>query len=258
MSEEVKDAAYSVPRAMLAIYVVNFLLIFPAILTVCYHIPSIEDALADSTTYPAIYVLRQSMSIGWITVMLVIICLLNVASNIVYLAAVTRDLFAFARDKGLPFSAWLSRVHPKRHIPENACIFTCVVSILLAMIYIGSPVAFYAITSLLTCALLQCYCLSIGCMLWRRVAKPETLPPAKFPLGRYGIPINALAVVYSLYAFFWSFWPQYYPVTAPDFNWASPIFGITLIGAMIYFAFVARKHYLGPVTMVEGRKIRSR
>lgn len=126
------------------------------------------------------------------------------------------------------------------------------------MIYIGSPVAFYAITSLLTCALLQCYCLSIGCMLWRRVAKPETLPPAKFPLGRYGIPINALAVVYSLYAFFWSFWPQYYPVTAPDFNWASPIFGITLIGAMIYFAFVARKHYLGPVTMVEGRKIHSR
>lgn len=257
MSEEVKDAAYSVPRAMLAIYVVNFLLIFPAILTVCYHIPSIDDALADSTTYPAIYVLRQSMSIGWITVILVIICLLNVASNIVYLAAVTRDLFAFARDKGLPFSNWISRVHPRRRIPENACILTCVISVLLAMIYIGSPVAFYAITSLLTCALLQCYCLSIGCMLWRRVAKPETLPPAKFSLGKFGIPINACAVIYSLYAFFWSFWPQYYPVTAPDFNWASPIFVITLIGAMIYFALVARKTYFGPVTMVEGRKTRS-
>lgn len=254
MSEEVKNAAYAIPRTMLAVYIVNFLLIFPAILTVCYHIPSIEDALADTTTYPAIYVLRQSMSTGWITVILVVICLLNVASNIVYLAAVTRDLFAFARDKGLPFSGWLSRVHPKRQIPENATIFSCVVAILLAMIYIGSPVAFYAITSLLTCALLQCYCLSIGCMLWRRIAKPETLPPAEFSLGKYGIPLNACAVVYSFYCLFWSFWPQYYPVTAPEFNWASPIFAATLIGSMIYFVFVARKTYFGPVTMVEGRK----
>ncbi len=40
------------------------------------------------------------MSVGWITVILVLIALLNVASNIVYLAAVTRDLFAFARDRG--------------------------------------------------------------------------------------------------------------------------------------------------------------
>jgi len=41
------------------------------------------------------------MSVGWITVILVLIALLNVASNITYLAAVTRDLFAFARDQGM-------------------------------------------------------------------------------------------------------------------------------------------------------------
>lgn len=70
------------------------------------------------------------------------------------------------------------------------------------------PVAFYAITALSTIALLQCYCLSIACVLWRRVVHPETLPPAEFSLGRWGVPINALAVVYSLWAFFWACWPQ--------------------------------------------------
>jgi choline transport protein len=104
MSEEVKDAAKSVPKAMLSIYVVNFCLIFPAILTICYHIPVVGDALDDPTLYPTIYVLRQSMSNGWITVILVIIVLLLICSNITYLAAVTRDMFAFARDQGLPFS----------------------------------------------------------------------------------------------------------------------------------------------------------
>src|SRR5215469_3475514 len=163
MSEEVKDASKSVPKAMITVYIVNFLLIFPAILTVCYHITSLEDALEDPTAYPTIYVLRQAMSTGWMTAMLVIIVLLFIFSNITYLAAVTRDPFAFARDQGFPFSDWISRVDNKRHIPQNAVILTSIISISLGLIYIGSPVAFYAITSLLTVALLQCYCLSIGC-----------------------------------------------------------------------------------------------
>jgi choline transport protein len=75
MSEEVRDAASSVPRAMIAVYVINFCLIFPAVLTVAYHIPSIEDALADPTLYPTIYVLRQAMSPAWLTVMLTVVCL---------------------------------------------------------------------------------------------------------------------------------------------------------------------------------------
>lgn len=180
MAEEVKDAATAVPRAMIAVYLINMALIFPAVLTVCYHIPDVTAALEDPTTYPAIYVLRQSMSTAWMLVVLVIICLLNVASNIAYLAAVssaalfasdafpvpfhskfptgsrtdshvqvTRDLFAFARDKGVPFSAWLSAVDPEKHVPLHATYLSTVVSILLALIYIGSPLAFYSITSLL-------------------------------------------------------------------------------------------------------------
>jgi choline transport protein len=138
MSEEVRDASTSIPKAMLAIYIANFMLMFPAFLTVCYHVPSIDDALNDTTTYPAIYVLRQSLSSSGVTAVLAIICLLNIASNIVYLTAVSRDLFAFARDKGLPFSNWLGTVHPTRKIPQNAALLSCGFAICLAMIYIGS------------------------------------------------------------------------------------------------------------------------
>lgn len=100
MSEEVKDAATSIPRTMIAVYLINMALILPAIVTIVYHIPDLDAALNDSTTYPALYVLRESMSVGWVTVMLVVMTLVNMASNIVYLAAVTRDLFAFSRDRG--------------------------------------------------------------------------------------------------------------------------------------------------------------
>lgn len=60
------------------------------------------------------------MSVGWITVILVLIALLNVASNIVYLAAVTRDLFAFARDRGTS-SAYIA-IHVGTHLLTAALL----------------------------------------------------------------------------------------------------------------------------------------
>lgn len=254
MSEEVKDASYSVPRVMVAVYVINACIIFPGVVTIAYHIDDVTAALNDSTTYPAIYVLRQAMSVGWITVILVLIALLNMASNITYLAAVTRDLFAFARDRGLPFSTWLGTIDRKRVIPVHAAMFSQIVACLLALIYIGSPLAFYAITSLGAVALLQCYSLSIGCLLWRRITHPETLPPSKFSLGIWGVPINIAAVIYGFWAMFWACWPQVTPVTAGGFNWASPIFVLCLIVSALYFVFKAKNEYVGPVTEVEGRK----
>jgi choline transport protein len=178
MAEEVRNASKVIPKTILVVYVLNFVLMFPAILTVCYHIPNLDDALSDPTTYPAIYVLRQSMSTTWITVVLAVIVVIMCVSSINYFAAVTRDLFAFARDQGLPFSSWLGKVHPTKHLPVNASQVSSVIAGLLSLIYIGSPVAFYAITSLLTVSLLMCYILSIGSMLWRKVYRPHTITPS--------------------------------------------------------------------------------
>lgn len=86
--------------------------------------------------------------------MLDMICLLNTAWKIVCFAVVTLDLYALSRDNYLPFPKWLSQIRPRRHISVNGCIFSCVVAPLLALIYIGSPVSFYAITSLTAVPLL--------------------------------------------------------------------------------------------------------
>lgn len=91
MAEEVKDAARAVPYAMLSVFVVNMVLIFPAVVTICYHIPDLTAALEDPTTYPAVYVLRQSMSTTWILLFLTAVALLNCASNLSYLAAVRHN-----------------------------------------------------------------------------------------------------------------------------------------------------------------------
>ncbi len=254
MSEEVHDASRSVPRAMITIFLVNFTMTFFIFFTLLYHIPNVTASLDDPSAYPAVHVLRQSMSTGWMTALLSVIIVLLMCHNITYLTATSRDIFAFARDRGVPRSKWLSKINKRTSVPTNACLFTCMFSSCLSLIYIGSDVAFYAMTSLFLVSLLQCYCLSIGCMLWRRIFKPDTLPPARYSLGRLGIPINAMAVFYSFWCFFWAFWPQRQPVTATGFNWSSVLFTASLLVALLYFFVVARKTYTGPVALVQGRK----
>ncbi len=253
MAEEVRNATKTIPRIMLINFVINMVLIFITLVTFCYHIPDIEAALSDPTEYPGIWVMRQSMSLPWLNVLLATVLVLEVFGELAYFAAVTRDLFAFARDSGLPFSTWIAKIDQKRHIPTNAYILSAAISAFLSLIYLGSSVAFYAVVSLCTVALLQSYMFSIGCILWRRIYCPESLPPCAFSLGRWGIPVNGAALIFSLWSFFWTFWPEQYPVTVSVFNWASPIFGATVLIASAYYLFGGKKKYHGPVVLVQGR-----
>ncbi|ATY64228.1 GABA permease [Cordyceps militaris] len=254
MAEEVRNASSSVPRVVLSVFGINFFLNIATVVTLCYHMPDVSVALAEPTMYPAIWVLRQSMSDTWLTVLLVVQCIFLLFSNFSYLAAVSRDLFAFARDKGLPCSAWLAKVDKERKIPVNAYYLTGIFAALLSLLYLGSPVALYAIGSLLACAIMQCYCFSISCVLWRRIYHPETLPHAPFSLGRLGVPINVVAVLVVVWSFFWAFWPQEYPVTPSGFNWSVAIFVPTVAVALVYYVVKGRYEYEGPVVLVEGRK----
>lgn len=92
-------------------------------------------------------------------------------------------------------------MHPKYNVPINAVYVTGAFSFLLSLIYIGSPTAFYAITSLFTVALLQCYMFSIGSILWRRIYLPDTIPKSHFSLGKWGLPINAVALIWCMWSF---------------------------------------------------------
>ncbi|OAA55406.1 amino acid permease 2 [Cordyceps fumosorosea ARSEF 2679] len=213
MSEQVRHAGDAVPKVMMAVLCFNFVLTMNAMVTLGYHLPNVQEALDDEPKHPMIYVLMKSMS-------------------------VPRDLFAFARDDGLPFFEWLSRVDQARKIPTNAYIFCGV----------------YAITSLGAVSVLQCYCLSIGCLLWRRIFHPNTFLAARFSLGRWGVPVNLTAVLFSFWCFFWCFCPQANHPDAAGFNWSSPIFSAVIIAAMMYYFVVGRKRYVGPVALVEGGK----
>ena len=125
-----------------------------------------------------------------------------------------------------------------------------VIVTLLSLINLGSAVAFNAIVSLSVAALLSSYLISIGCVRLKRW-RGEPLPPARWSLGRWGAPLNTVALGYVAVAYVFTFFPQVTPVDPTTMNWSSTIYGAVIIFALVYYMIYGRHTYRGPVVLVK-------
>jgi hypothetical protein len=89
------------------------------------------------------------------TAMTCIITLLTLCSAISNVATASRQMFAFARDRGLPAADFLSYVRPGWDIPLNSILVSMCITALLSLINLGSTVAFNAIISIGVVSLLS-------------------------------------------------------------------------------------------------------
>ncbi|CDM32283.1 hypothetical protein DTO013E5_3522 [Penicillium roqueforti] len=254
MSEEVKDAARYVPIAMAWGYFSNGLMAIVMIITYLFATPSVEDSLNDATGFPFLYVFQKATSIAGTNGLTAIIILPVIFSNILFNASTSRQTFAFARDQGLPFAKWIGKVDAQRQIPVNAIALSCVISCALSLINIGSETAFNAIISLNVAALMYTYITSISCVIYRKIWYPDTLPPRRWDMGRWGLAVNIIGLFYCCFAFFWSLWPGDADVTLENFNWSVVIFVGVFIVSLGMYVVKGRKEYVGPSVIVQNQE----
>ena len=247
MSEELRDAGNSLPRSMIWTTVINGAIGWIMLITYCFCLGNLDDALNSPTGYPYMEVFfNATKSHGGTSAMASLVIVIAIFSNLTIVATASRQLFAFARDNALPFSPWFARVNPRMEVPLNAIITTFFVSCLLALINIGSPTALNSITSLATNALLSSYICSIGCIVWRRLTNQEMLP-AKFTLGKWGLPLNIASEIFLVFVFVLAFFPTM-PAPAPAaMNWNILIYGAVVIFSLVYYYVRGRHIYAGPV-----------
>jgi amino acid transporter len=103
MVEEVKDADFTVPKAVVWPFVLNGVLGLFFIISYLFCLPFVEDALNDLSTFPFLYVFRQAVSTSGVNALTIVILILAIDPNIAFNASTSRQTFAFARDNDLPF-----------------------------------------------------------------------------------------------------------------------------------------------------------
>lgn len=267
MSEEVKDASRTIPWAMVSTLALNGVTGFIMTVTFAYCIGPLDAAAMPPYNFAFIGTFyNATQSHAGATVMTCVVMCLTFASAISNVAAASRQMFAFARDGGLPFARFLCYVRPGWDIPFNAVMVSFTITALLSLINLGSVVAFNAILSIGVVALLTSYMTSIGCILLKRIRGQELLPrrwSLGVPLGWISniiglvcLPPPQTAVrqlltsflkVYVIIAFIFGFFPIANNPTAQTMNWASTVYGGVAILSAVYYAVWARHKYVPPV-----------
>lgn len=124
---------------------------------------------------------------------------------------------------------------------------TSIISLVLALINIGSTKAFNALTSLVIASFYSSFSIAAAVLLYRKLTSTGSdLVYGSFYLGRAGIPILILSLAYSAIGFFFSFWPPTSTVDAVSMNWSVAVYGGAILFSLLFWALHGRKVYTGP------------
>lgn len=244
MSEETRKAKSAVPRAMFWSIFMNGVLGFIMVNILLSAMGSVDDALNSASPIMAI-LLEATGSTKATTAMITGLFVISFSVNLANIASVSRLTWAWSRDGGMP--AYFAYVSPTHRVPVRSIAFTVFLVCALCLLNIGSSsyIAFGAITSLSSLALYLSYAIAISSILYVRFSK-KTLNLGEWNLGRFGLPINLFALVYTLYIIVFLPFPMTIPVTAENMNYCGPVMVFVLAVAVGLWFVRARKHWTGP------------
>ena len=159
------------------------------------------------------------------------------------LASVSRITWAWARDGGLP--SWFAKVDPRHRVPIRSLWLPIGIVSCLALFTVGNTATstvFAAFTALSSLGLYSSYIIAISCMLHARLTgRLGTGPDAVVRYGAWrlprgvGVPMNVVALVWTVYLTIWLPFPTTIPVTGTNMNYAGPIYGVVVMAAVMYW-----------------------
>ena len=241
-----RTAPLAIMRAVIASFVIGGLILLFAIMAVSdINAPEIATT-AGGLQFVILDVLGNTVGKLFLicVVIAVTVCCLAVHT------ATIRMAFAMARDNNLPAGEQIARVHPKTRTPIVPAVIIGILAILILVVNIRQPQIFTVLTSIAIIMIYIAYLLVTAPMLVRRL-RGQWPPPGDpaagyFSLGRWGLPINVIAVCWGVFMAINLAWPRkdVYNATEP-FHWylqygAVLFIGIVFFGGLAYYWFVQR------------------
>lgn len=200
--EETLDASRQAPRGVLASVLISGLVGAVFLIAVILAIPSVADTMAEGQAggFPIATIITGALNgeiVGGITlgeVYLFVILASVFVCTLAIQGAATRMMFSMSRDRHLPGGAIWGTVNATFKTPANAAIAVGVLAAL-PILVIGPLGGFFmsiAATGLIYLSYLLC---NVGVLMARRKGWPHQ--KAWFNLGRWGMLVNSLAIVYG-------------------------------------------------------------
>lgn len=244
LGEESHNPSRNAPRAILRALVASFLIGGLILLFALLAVPDLADKRLSTDGLQFVVLDTLGSTIGevflWCVVIAITVCVLAVQ------AAGIRLMFAMARDNNLPAGSVLARVSPRFHTPVVPAMLIGVVGVVILVININQPQIFSVITSIAIIMIYVAYLLVTAPMLIKRLRGQWQPVKGSFTLGRFGLPVNIIAVFWGAAMSLNLAWPRaaVYNATGPQhwyLRWGAFLFvGIVAAGGFAYYWFVQR------------------
>ncbi|RYN15833.1 hypothetical protein AA0119_g13440 [Alternaria tenuissima] len=249
MIEETKEPRKRVPKAMILATSSNAIMMTAFCICLMFCIGD-EEAVANSILPITEVFYSATGSKTASTAMTVLMGLQLMVGNFNIVASVTRLVWRFASDKGLPFHQHFAYIHPTLQVPTRALLLVGLICCLLSLINLGSAAAFNSLVSLPTIALYLSYLGPIMLLTYRQIVgrHPKYGP---FQLGRWSIPVKLCAIAYLMYIIVFVSFPASRPVTSLNMNYALPIFIGFMVIAIADWLVRGRKTFKVPTAPIE-------
>ncbi|MFE6688525.1 APC family permease [Streptomyces sp. NPDC057743] len=242
LGEESVDPTRNAPKAILRALIASFLIGGLILLFALLATPDLHDKRLSLDGLQYVVLATLGPTVGQLVLWCVVIAI-TVCDLAVHTAAI-RLMFAMARDTNLPASARLARINPRFQTPVLPAIVIGLVGVAILLINVNQPQIFSVITSIAIIMIYLAYLMVTVPMLVQRLRGRWTT--GGFSLGRFGLPVNVLAVLWGLAMSVNLAWPRaaVYNATGPQhwyLRWGAFLFiGIVGLGGFAYYWFVQR------------------
>ncbi|KAJ5698803.1 hypothetical protein N7462_000808 [Penicillium macrosclerotiorum] len=243
ITEEISNpelkAPWAISSAMLFTYVAGFL--FNIVLCFCMGDP--DSILSSPMQQPVAQLFYNSLGKGG--GMFFTIAALIIIKFVTFTAmqALGRTVFAFSRDRMMPFSNVWIKVAKWTGTPLYAVWISVFFCIAINLIGLGSYIAISGVFTVCAIALDWSYCIPVMCKLLF-----GKFQPGPWHMGPFSTIVNIWACLWTLFVSVIFVLPTAMPVSADTMNYACVYLAAVLLFAMIYWYIRGRKVYTGPVT----------
>ncbi|KAF3009630.1 hypothetical protein E8E13_007318 [Curvularia kusanoi] len=255
LAEEMPHASRNVPLAMIGSVTVNGIIGIGYCIMLLFSTGTLDVLLSSPTGFPFMQIfLDATRSAAGATIMSLIITFIAVAATVAGVTSTSRTLWAFARDKAVPFDRYFAHVDHKSHIPVRAVVIVTVLQMLLGFIYLGNSTAFNAILSMSILGMYTSYLIPI--VYFMVYGRPKL---AQHEFGFFKMPkalglgLNVISCAWLVLVIVFATFPTLIPVTPQNMNYSTVVMGGWLVLGGIYYMVRGRKKFEVPVVDREAR-----
>lgn len=237
ISEEVKEPARDVPKAILVSLVVVAAVVIYSALALILAIPDFGAVISGDVADPVADTIAAQIGSGISRPLFALFIVGFLASALALQASASRVMWAFARDDVLPASGLLKRLSGADRMPVVAIVTAGAISALV-LVSTQSDDVYQTLVNFTTGGFYMAFCFPVLAALALRLRRGG-FSPGPFSLGRLGLPITVAASIWVVFELVNIAWPRADGV--PWYQDWGVIVMIVVVGALGVVAYLPHR-----------------